>query len=227
MSPRNPLPPPPPPAEIRSWPDRDARLADRARALDELGRRLLGGARLATFLLWFFLLQLGWGFVGVLLTSIGQSVPDPLMLLTGLFTSVLGIGILVPAVWLTIRSLRLDRTVRERLAQWAALDRHGPTDARLRAPVLSACWLLLSFAMCGFGLWMGFAVPAGVSRDDGYGLVAYGMGVALILWITGLTGLVKAIGHYRFAVRLTGPRVAGRPSVADRPSGRIRRSGAS
>ncbi|MFF3840271.1 hypothetical protein [Streptomyces sp. NPDC001930] len=204
MSPRNPLPPPPPPAEIRSWPDRDARLADRARALDELGRRLLGGTRLVTFLLWFFLLQLGWGLVGVLLISIGQPVLDPLMLMTGLVTSVLGIGVLVPAVWLTIRSLRLDRTVRERLAQWAELDRHGPTDARLRAPVLSACWLLLSFAMCGFGLWMGFAVPMGVSRDDGYGLVAYGMGVAMILWVIGLTGLVKAIGHYRFAVRLTG-----------------------
>ncbi|WP_055601344.1 hypothetical protein [Streptomyces aureus] len=204
MSPRNPLPPPPPPVEIRSWPDREARLADRARALDELGRRLLGGARLVTFLLWFFLLQLGWGLIGVLLTSIGQPVPDPLMMMTGLVTSVLGIGVLVPAVWLTVRSLRLDRTVRERLAQWAALDRHGPTDARLRAPVLSACWLLLSFAMCGFGLWMGFAVPAGVGRDDGYGLVAYGMGVAMIFWVTGLTGLVKAIGHYRFAVRLTG-----------------------
>ncbi|WP_030318592.1 hypothetical protein [Streptomyces flavochromogenes] len=204
MSPRNPLPPPPPPAEIRSWPDRDARLADRARALDELGRRLLGGVRLAMFLTWFLLLQLGWGLIGVLLTSMGQSVPDPLMLMTGLVTSVLGIGVLVPAVWLTIRSLRHDRTVRERLAQWAVLDRHGPTDARLRAPVLSACWLLLSFAMCGLGLWMGFAVPAGVSRHDGYGLVAYGMGVAMILWVTGLTGLVKAVGHYRFAVRLTG-----------------------
>ncbi|MET7758571.1 hypothetical protein ABZT27_28270 [Streptomyces sp. NPDC005389] len=204
MSPRNPLPPPPPPAEIRSWPDRDARLADRARALDELGRRLLGGARLTMFLLWFFLLQLGWGLVGVLLIAIGQPVLDPLMVMTGLVTSVLGIGVLVPAVWLTVRSLRLDRTVRARLAQWAALDRHGPTDARLRAPVLSACWLLLSFAMCGLGLWLGFAVPAGVSRYDGYGLVAYGMGVAMILWVTGLTGLVKAVGHYRFAVRLTG-----------------------
>ncbi|MFE6784275.1 hypothetical protein ACFVFF_18655 [Streptomyces sp. NPDC057680] len=204
MSPRNPLPPPPPPAEIRSWPDRDARLADRALALDELGRRLLGGGRLAMFLLGFLLLQLGWGLVGVLVIAIGRPHFEPVMLLTGLVTAVLGIGALVPAVWLTVRSLRRDRTVRERLVQWAELDRHGPTDARLRAPVLSACWLLLSFAMCGFGLWMGFAVPAGVSRYDGYGLVAYGMGVAMIFWVTGLTGLVKAMGHYRFAVRLTG-----------------------
>ncbi|MER5308259.1 hypothetical protein ABT034_10775 [Streptomyces sp. NPDC002773] len=204
MSPRSPLPPPPPPVELRSWPDRDARLADRALALDELGRRLLGGGRLALFLLWFFLLELGWSLIGVLLISLGGSAPDPLMMLTGLVTAVLGIGLLVPAVWLTVRSLRRDRVVRERLVLWAALDRHGPTDARLRAPALSVCWLLLSFAMCGLGLWMGFAVPAGVSRDDGYGLVAYGMGVALILWITGLTGLRKAVGHYRLAVRLRG-----------------------
>ncbi|WP_395362689.1 hypothetical protein ACHGLA_22230 [Streptomyces sp. YH02] len=204
MSPRNPLPPPPPPAELRSWPDREARLADRALALDELGRRLLGGGRLVTFLLWFFLLQLGWGLIGVLVISIGQPVFDVVMMMTGLVTAVLGIGVFVPAVWLTIRSMRQDRAVRERLVQWAVLDRHGPTDARLRAPVLSVAWLLLSFVMAGFGLWMGFAVPAGVSRDDGYGLVVYGMGVAMILWVTGLTGLVKAIGHYRFAVRLTG-----------------------
>ncbi|MFJ8658063.1 hypothetical protein [Streptomyces sp. NPDC093795] len=204
MSPRSPLPPPPPPVELRSWPDRDARLADRALALDELGRRLLGGGRLVLFLVWFFLLELGWSLIGVLLISLGGSAPDPIMMLMGLVTAVLGIGVLVPAVWLTVRSLRRDRVVRERLVLWAALDRHGPTDARVRAPALSVCWLLLSFAMCGLGLWMGFAVPAGVSRDDGYGLVVYGMGVALILWITGLTGLTKAVGHYRLAVRLTG-----------------------
>ncbi|MEK9518896.1 hypothetical protein ACIOMM_09775 [Streptomyces sp. NPDC087908] len=204
MSPRNPLPPPPPPAELRSWPDREARLADRALALDELGRRLLGGPRLAMFLLGFLLLQLGWGLVGVLVIAVGRPDGDPLMLLTGLFTAVLGVGALVPAVWLTVAGLRRDRTVRGLLVQWAALDRHGPTDARLRAPVRSACWLLLSFAMAGTGLWLGFAVPAGVGSHEGYGLVVYGMGVAMIFWVTGLTGLAKAIGHYRFAVRLTG-----------------------
>ncbi|WP_435974510.1 PucC family protein [Streptomyces sp. Qhu_M48] len=218
MSPRNPLPPPPPPADVQSWPDRDARLADRALALDELGRRLFGGGRLVTFLLSFLLLQLGWGLVGVLLVSLGGPVLDPIMMLTGLVTAFFGVGVLVPAVWLTVRGLRRDRTARERLVRWAALDRHGPTDARLRAPVLSVCWLLLSFALCGLGLWTGFAVPAGATRDDGYGLVAYGMGVALILWITGLTGLTKAVGHYRLAVRLTGPRPpAGRSASSGLP----------
>ncbi|MFF7437886.1 hypothetical protein [Streptomyces sp. NPDC008122] len=216
MSPRTPLPPPPPPAELRSWPDREALLADRALALDALGRRLLGVGRLTLFLVWFLLLQLGWGLIGLLLIALGSPYPDPMTTVVMGFAAVLGIGAFVPAVWLTVRSLRRDRTVRERLAQWAALDRHPPTDARVSAPVLSVVWLLLSFAMCGVGLWMGFAVPAGVSRDDGYGLVAYGMGVALILWITGLTGVAKAVGHYRFAVRLNGPR---------RPAGRSASSG--
>ncbi|MFF9849868.1 hypothetical protein [Streptomyces litmocidini] len=218
MSPRTPLPPPPPPVELQSWPDREARLADRALALDELGRRLLGGGRLALFLLWFLLLELGWSLIGVLLIEIGAPLPDPMMTMLGVFAAVPGLGILVPAVWLTARSLRRDRTVRERLVLWAALDRHGPTDARLRAPVLSVCWLLLSFAMCGTGLWLGFAVPGAATRDDGYGLVAYGMGVALILWVTGLTGLAKAVGHYRFAVRLTAhPPRAGRSASSGLP----------
>lgn len=203
MSPRTLLPPPPPPAELQTWPDRDARIADRALALDELGRRLLGGGRLVVFLLGFLMLQLGWGLTSVLLISLGSPVRDPIMMLTGLVAAVPGIGVLGTAVWLTVRALRRDRVVRERLVLWAALDRHGPTDARLRAPVLSVCWLLLSAAMCGLGLWMGFAVPMGVGRNDGYGLVAYGMGIALILWVTGLTGLVKAVGHYRLALRLT------------------------
>ncbi|MFC8894708.1 hypothetical protein [Streptomyces cinereoruber] len=218
MSPRVPLPPPPPPAELRSWPDRDARTADRARALGELGRRLLGPGRLVAFLLVFGLLQLGWGLIGVLLVSLADPL-DVFEVLFAVFSAALGTGAFVPGVWLTVRGLRRDRVVRERLVQWALLDRHGPTDARLRAPALSACWLVLSFVMCAAGLWVGFAVPAGTTRDNGgYGLVAYGMGVALILWITGLTGLVKAVGHYRFAVRLTAPRPAG-PDARSASSG--------
>ncbi|MFF5633922.1 hypothetical protein [Streptomyces sp. NPDC012825] len=208
MSPRAPLPPPPPPppAELRSRPDRDALLADRARALGELGRRLLGPGRLAMFLVAFALLQLGRGLIGVLLGSLGDPL-DVISVFIVLCAAALGIGVLAPGVWLTVRGLRRDRVARERLVRWAALDRHGPTDARLRAPALSACRLVLSFVMCAAGLWTGFAVPAGATRDNGgHGLVAYGMGAALILWITDLTGLVKAVGHYRFAVRLTAPR---------------------
>ncbi|MFF9425939.1 hypothetical protein [Streptomyces sp. NPDC014746] len=218
MSPRTPLPPPPPPVELRSWPDREALLADRATALDALGGRLMGGGRLALFLLWFLLIELGWSLVGVFITALGAPLADPMTAMLGLFAAIPGIGVLVPAVWLTVRGLRRDRIVRERLALWAALDRHGPTDARLRAPVLSAVWLLVSFALCAVGLWLGFAVPAGAGPDDGYGYVAYGMGAALILWVTGLTGLAKAVGHFRFALRLNGPRApAGRSASSGRP----------
>lgn len=214
------LPPPPPPVELRSWPDREALLADRAVALGDLSRRLLGGGRLALFLTWLALLQLGWGMVGVLLTSLSSALSDPISMLVGLIMACLGIGVFVPAVWLTVRSVRRDRVVRERLVLWAALDRHGPTDARLRAPALSVCWMLLSAVLCGLGLFLGFAVPAGTATrsGDGYGLVAYGMGIALILWINGLIGLNKALAHYRLAVRLTAPQAArSASSVPPRP----------
>ncbi|MFG3346810.1 hypothetical protein ACGF1Z_17290 [Streptomyces sp. NPDC048018] len=210
------LPPPPPPAELQSWPDRAARLADRARALDELGRRLLGAGRLTLFLVWLVVLEFGWGLIGVGMSAFrGGGVADPLTLLFGLFFAIAGIGVLVPAVWLTVRSVLRDRLARERLVRWAALDADPVADARLRAPVLSACWLLLSFTLCATGLWTSFAVAAHTTRDNGgYPLVVYGMGAALGLWITGLIGLTKAVGHYRLAIRLTG-----RPAARSASSG--------
>ncbi|MFE5295946.1 hypothetical protein [Streptomyces sp. NPDC056632] len=210
------LPPPPPPAELQSWPDREARLADRALALDELGRRLLGAGRLTLFLVWLVLLEFGWGLIGIGMSAFGGGgLADLPTLLVGLFCAIAGIGALVPAVWLTVRSVLRDRLVRERLVQWAVLDAEPAADARLRAPVLSACWLLLSFALCATGLWISFAVAAHTTRDNGgYPLVVYGMGAGLGLWITGLTGLAKAVAHYRLAIRLTG-----RPAARSASSG--------
>ncbi|MEU3605272.1 hypothetical protein AB0E83_07400 [Streptomyces sp. NPDC035033] len=215
MSSRIPLPPPPPPAELRSWPDRDALLADRALALGELTRRLLGGGRFALFAGAVLVLQLGWGMTGVLLVELGHgAILDPIAFFVGLIAALLGLGVMVPGVWLAVRGVRRDRVARERLLLWAALDRHGPTDARLRRPVLSACWMVVSTVLCGLGLWLGFAVPAAASPSEGYGLVAYGMGVALIFWINGLIGLFKAVGHFRTALRLV---PAGRSASSGRP----------
>ncbi|GGY26526.1 hypothetical protein GCM10010363_03910 [Streptomyces omiyaensis] len=217
MSPRTPLPPPPPPAELRSWPHRDARLADRALALDALGRRLLGGGRFALFAGSVLLLQLGWGMVGVLLVDLGGALLDPITFFIGLVAAVLGAGVMVPGVWLAVRGVRQDRVARERLAAWVALDRDGAADARLRRPVPSVCWMLLSALLCGLGLWLGFAVPAGATpQDGGHGFVAYGMGVALILWINGLIGLFKAAGHYRMAIRVA-PAARGARSASSEP----------
>ncbi|MFD4372817.1 hypothetical protein [Streptomyces sp. NPDC058486] len=218
MSPRTPLPPPPPPAEVRSWPDRGALLADRARALDVLGRRLLGGGRFALFAGSVLLLQLGWGLVGMLLIDAGGALLDPITLLIGLFAAALGLGVMVPGVWLVARGVRRDRVVRERFAAWAALDRDAAADARLRRPVQSACWMLLSAALCGLGLWLGFAVPAGATLEyGGYYFVAYGMGVALIFWINGLIGLFKAVGHYRMAIRVAPPARGARSASSEPP----------
>ncbi|MEU8541729.1 hypothetical protein AB0C52_17385 [Streptomyces sp. NPDC048717] len=196
--------------------------------MDELRRALLGGGRLALFLVWFLLLQLGWGLIAVGLSPLIEPAgSDVITSMIGVFCAALGIGLFVPVVWLTVRSLLRDRTVRERLEAWAALDRDAPADARLRAPGLSVCWLLLSFALCATGLWVAYAVPLNTTRDSGgYPLVVYGMGAALILWVTGLTGLAKAFGYYRMAIRPTGS--AGGPGpapVSGPPVGRSASSG--
>ncbi|MFF2777779.1 hypothetical protein ACFVU3_23035 [Streptomyces sp. NPDC058052] len=218
MSPRTPLPPPPPPAELRSWPDRHARLADRALALDVLGNRLLGGGRLALFGCAVLLLQVGWGMVGMLLIDAGEAILDPITFLIGLTAALLGLGVMAPGVWLVVRGVRQDRVMRARLLAWAVLDRDAAADARLRRPVLSACWMLLSAVLCGLGLWLGFAVPAGATlRDGGHYFVAYGMGAALIFWINGLIGLFKSVGHYRMAIRTVPLRPGARSASSGPP----------
>lgn len=205
MARRTPLPPSPPPAEIRSWPDREALLADRAHAMRELTSRQLGGRRLTFFLLMQVFVLIGWGFMGTALIQIfDEPVFDPIAMIIAVFTAACGVAVLIPSVWAVVRGVGSDRTCRERLVEWAALDRDPARDARLREPVLSVVWLLLSFALCALGLWVSFAVPnmfIGPTRG-GYGTVAYFMGTALVLWVHGLIGLTKAYAHYRLAVRL-------------------------
>ncbi|MFD9035105.1 hypothetical protein ACFVZW_28815 [Streptomyces sp. NPDC059567] len=203
MSGRFPLPPPPPSVEIRSWPDREARLADRARAMGELNHRLIGGARLGVLLAWAATLQVGWGLCGAGIIGFDEAI-DPLSVMFAVPLVVLGLGALVPAVYFLARDVRRDRVARERLLHWAALDQDPVGDARLREPVLSAVWLVLSFLMCAAGLWLSFAAPAELVGPGlgGYGTVVYLMGAALGSWICGLIGVTRAVGHYRLAVRL-------------------------
>ena len=206
MARRTPLPPPPPPAELRSWPDQEALLADRAYAMGQLTERQLGGRRLLFFLLLMLAVQLGWGFVGggLIETFDQTAIFDPLAMVFTVVSAAVGVAVLIPSVWGVVRGVGSDRTCRERLAQWAALNRDPVRDARVREPVLSVVWALLSFALCALGLWVAFAVPnmfVGPTRG-GYGTVAYFMGVALVLWVHGLFGLTKAYAHYRLAVRL-------------------------
>ncbi|MFJ8013090.1 hypothetical protein [Streptomyces sp. NPDC096339] len=198
--PRSALPPLPPPAHLRPWLDDAVLRADRARFLTDLSRRSLGIGRL--LLLWAVaaVFVLGWTFVGMAWMDVERH--EFFSYVHGLIYTVLGVGVLIPAVFWLVRGIRQDRQVRQLLHAWVESDRDPAADARLRAPGLSLVWLLASFALGVLGLWVAFgaAASAGPSRTTS-GELAYIMGTGQILWITGLLGLAKAVVHYRWAVR--------------------------
>lgn len=199
--PRRDLPPPPPPAHLRAWLDEGTVRADRARFLQDLRRRSLGLGRL--LLLWAVaaVFALGWSFVGMALMSF--EVPgDPFAYVFGLIFALLGAGVLIPAGFWFAWGAKRDRRVRQLLCAWAESDRDPAADARLRAPGLSLTWLLASFALGAFGLYVTFGSAASARPGEStYGEVTYFIGLGMILWITGLLGLGKAGAHYRWAVR--------------------------
>ncbi|MGW7595295.1 hypothetical protein ACWGK9_40280, partial [Streptomyces rubiginosohelvolus] len=73
MSPRFVLPPPPPPVEIRSWPDRDALLADRSFLLGVLVKAHIGPGRLGLLWLWGVVGAIGWSFIGTAVITFEES----------------------------------------------------------------------------------------------------------------------------------------------------------
>ncbi|MFF1716215.1 hypothetical protein [Streptomyces sp. NPDC058268] len=202
--PRRTLPPPPPPVYLRTWPDRNALLHDRGMALEDLRRRSLGVHRI--LLLWLLALgcAIGWALLTVPLEMIEDH--DPLAFVMGPICAVLGLGALAPSVIGVVIGIRNDRKIRELTDGWLALDSHPASDSALRSPGLSLCWLLSSLTVCALGLWASFAAAAYAEPGrDSYSDVALGMGAGLILWLTGLIGVVKAVGHYRWAIRRLGP----------------------
>ncbi|MFD7066516.1 hypothetical protein ACFV97_04670 [Streptomyces sp. NPDC059913] len=212
MSSRAQLPPPPPPVELRSWPDREALLTDRAAVLGGLVRAHVGPGRLVVLWLWGLLGAFGWLLVGSALVAFEESY-DPIGALAGLTMLVLGIGCLVPAVLLVVVGVRRDRRVRALLHAWGALDRDPARDAALRMPGASSAWLVLSFVLCAVGLGTCLAVPANAAPDGyGWSLVALAMGLGMIAWLVGLIGLVKAFAHRRWVLRV----LAGAPAPAPR-----------
>lgn len=74
---RRTLLPPPPPEYIWAWPDREALLADRARAMGALIRFSIGVPRL--LLLWLTAagFAVGWGLIGGTFRSIAPPSCDP------------------------------------------------------------------------------------------------------------------------------------------------------
>ncbi|MFH8934468.1 hypothetical protein [Streptomyces griseosporeus] len=204
--PRTPLPPPPPPPFLRTWPDRTALLADRRRALEVLRRRSLGIHRL--LLLWLLALAtvIGWALLTLPMQQVEEH--DPLLFVVGPVCVVLGLAAIVPAVIGVVAGIRRDREIHGLLDAWLALDSHPLTDAGLRSPGLSLCWLLSSFAVCALGLWTAFATAAGAAPGPVGHEVFLGMGTGMILWLTGMLGAAKAVRHYRWALRALGTAAA-------------------
>ncbi|AXG79761.1 hypothetical protein [Streptomyces paludis] len=202
MSRRPPLPPPPPPVELRSWPGHAAMLADRAAVLSDLGRRSLGGAALAVFWLLVAGAQLGWGVVGLALTSdFAGLAPFGVLLRAAL--GAIGVGVMAAPVIILGLSARRQRRTRSLMDQWAALASDPAGAPRLRMAGASLSWLLTSFASGTAGLWLALVVPATArAGEDTYGAVAYAMGAGTLLWLAALTGAARAVRHYRWAIRL-------------------------
>ncbi|MEV5980067.1 hypothetical protein [Streptomyces sp. NPDC052114] len=198
------MPPPPPPVHLRTWPDRQTLLRDRGTALAELRRRHLGVHRL--LLLWLCGVGgvIGWALLTMPIRFLQDG--DPTGFVLGPVLALLGLAALAPAVIGVVVGIRRDRRIRELTEAWLALDSHPASDARLRSPGLSLAWLLSSLAVCALGLWASFAAAAYAEPGrETYTDVALGMGTGLVLWLTGLLGAAKAVGHYRWALRRLGP----------------------
>ncbi|MER8195448.1 hypothetical protein ABTY00_15980 [Streptomyces microflavus] len=200
------LPPPPPPVEIRSWPDREAMLSDRALILGALVRMHVGPGRLGVLVMWAGLAAFGWLLVGSAFVLFEQA-QDVFGGLAGLLSLLLGVGAMVPGTAFVCLYLARDRKVRALLVEWGALDRDPERDRELRLPGVSLVWLLLSFALGATGLALCVIGPASARPgDDTYGTVALTMGLGMVAWLTGLIGAVKALAHRRWVLRvLTAP----------------------
>ncbi|MFI1398847.1 hypothetical protein [Streptomyces sp. NPDC020681] len=201
---RRTLPPPPPPIEMRAWPDHESLLADRARAMGELGRLSIGVPRLLLFWLAAAGFVVGWVLIGAALKSFEESVDVFSYMIIAVMVG-LGLGCMVPTGLAIGFGIRRDKVVRERLGQWASLARDPARDARYRFPGESLFWLVPSFLLCALGLWLCIAYPATARRgEQTYAGVTLAVGTGFILWLTGLMGVAKAVIHYRWAVRLLG-----------------------
>ncbi|MYZ39536.1 MULTISPECIES: hypothetical protein [unclassified Streptomyces] len=199
------LPPSPPPPHLRSWPDRDALLADRAAAMAALTGRRLGIGRLVLLWLTGAVAALGWASVGLAIQSFEQG---GLGQLTGLVALALGAVLLIPAGVALGFWLDRGRTVRERLEAWAELDRDPVSDVRVRAHGRSVMWLLLSVALCVAGLWATGAAWAGMApgpESVTVGETVYALGLAVTVLATGILGAVQSYGHQAWSGRLLSP----------------------
>ncbi|WP_406146569.1 hypothetical protein [Streptomyces sp. NBC_01012] len=198
----SPLPPPPPPVEIRTWPDRDALLRDRALILGELVKMFIGPGRLGILWMWAGIAALGWSLAGSAFLMF-EDAEDALGVVPGVICLAIGAVVLVPAAVLMAVGVARDLRVHRLLVEWGGLDRDPRGDMVLRRPRASLVWLLMSFVLCAVGLFGCVAVPATArAGEETYGLVAWLVGLGFIGWLTGLTGIVKAVSHRRWVLRV-------------------------
>lgn len=201
------VPPPPPPPHLRSWPDREALLADRADAMAALTGRRLGMGRLVLLWLTGAVAALGWASVGLAVQSFEQG---GLGAMTGLLALALGSVLLIPAGVALGFWLDRGRTVRERLEAWAELDRDPASDVRVRARAhrRSVMWLLPSVVLCAVGVWATGGAWAGMAPGPGsrtVGETVYALGLSVTVLVTGILGAVQSYGHQAWSGRLTSP----------------------
>ncbi|MFJ5221451.1 hypothetical protein [Streptomyces sp. NPDC088400] len=230
---RAPLPPSPPPEELRSWPDHEALLADRAEAMVGLTRRGLGFGRLLALWLTGLVAVVGWAAAGLAIQSFEQG---GLGYLTGLVTLALAAVLLTPAgvgigFWLS-----RGRTVRQRLDEWAELGAEpgqglapGTTiGVRVRAHGRCVIWLLPSVLLCVVAVWSMFQAVTGAGPGSGVGPasgagpdagagpgawlgsatvgeMAYALGWMATFLATGVLGIVQAVRHQHWSERLLSP----------------------
>uniref|UniRef100_A0AAU3GRZ4 Serine/threonine protein kinase n=1 Tax=Streptomyces sp. NBC_01401 TaxID=2903854 RepID=A0AAU3GRZ4_9ACTN len=198
----SPLPPPPPPVEIRTWPDRDALLRDRALVLGELVKMFIGPGRLGILWMWAGVAALGWSLAGSAFLMF-EDAYDTLGVVPGVICLAIGVAVLIPAAVLMAVGVARDLRVHRLLVEWGGLDRDPRGDMALRRPRASLAWLLMSFALCAVGLFGCVAVPATArAGEETYGLVAWLVGLGFIGWLTGLTGILKAVSHRRWVLRV-------------------------
>lgn len=188
--------------EIRTWPDRDALLRDRALILGELVKMFIGPGRLGILWMWAGIAALGWSLAGSAFLMF-EDAEDALGVVPGVICLAIGAVVLVPAAVLMAVGVARDLRVHRLLVEWGGLDRDPRGDMVLRRPRASLVWLLMSFVLCAVGLFGCVAVPATArAGEETYGLVAWLVGLGFIGWLTGLTGIVKAVSHRRWVLRV-------------------------
>ncbi|MDI3405502.1 hypothetical protein [Streptomyces cavernicola] len=201
---RLPLPPPPPPPHLRTWPDRDALLSDRADALKILHRRSLGLFQLGRLWLLALLALCGWsGVAGAV--QMGTSADGfPIDVFIAVLVAAVGLAVIAPAVLVAVLWLRRQQRIGQLRDAWLLLDSDEAADNRLRSPALSLTWMLLSFAMCGLGILSSYSAAATAAGSAAMFQLFLGMGGGMIIWVTGLLGIHRAFRHRQWVLSRLG-----------------------